>query len=80
MDATALLRFGAANGFLGAAILGLVRTALSDYPRLRARLGVTRYAAAAMIARLQAAGFSAEPAPRNIGHNQARMTFIARPT
>jgi SAM-dependent methyltransferase len=80
MDATALLRFGAANGFLGAAILGLVRTALSDYPRLRARLGVTRYAAAAMIARLQAAGFSAERAPRNIGHNQARMTFIARPT
>jgi hypothetical protein len=41
---------------------------------------VTRYETAAMIARLQAAGFSAERAARNIGHNQARMTFIARPT
>jgi hypothetical protein len=29
---------------------------------------------------LDDAGFTAERAPRNLGHNQARMTFVARPT
>jgi len=32
-----------------------------------------------MIARLKAAGFDAVRAPKNIGHNAARMTFVARP-
>jgi hypothetical protein len=32
-----------------------------------------------MLAKLRAAGFSAERAPANIGHNQHRMTFLARP-
>jgi hypothetical protein len=31
-----------------------------------------------MIAKLTAAGFSAQVAPSNIGHNRWRMTFIAR--
>lgn len=77
-DAIALLRFAKANGFFLAAAWGLLRTRLSDYWRLRSRLGLTRYAEAEMIAKLQAAGFSAERAPRNIGHNQARMAFYAR--
>jgi SAM-dependent methyltransferase len=38
-DAVALLRFGAGNGFFVAAVAGLVRTLLSDYWRLRSRLG-----------------------------------------
>jgi SAM-dependent methyltransferase len=78
-DAAALLRFAAANGFLGAALIGLLRTLLSDYWRLRSHLGLTRYGEAAMIAKLAGSGFSARRAPTNIGHNRARMTFLARP-
>ncbi len=78
-DACALLRFGKANGFFFAALWGLLRTLLSDCWRLRSRIGLTRYAEAAMIEKLGAAGFVAERAPANIGHNQARMTFYARP-
>ncbi len=78
-DALALLRFAAANGFLAAAGAGLVRTRLSDYWRLRTRFGLTRYGEAAMIEKLAAAGFTAHRTPKNIGHNQARMAFIARP-
>ena len=79
-DAMALLRFAGANGFFIAAVFGLARTvALTDYWRLRSNLGLTRYAAAEIVTRLAAAGFSAQRAPANIGHNPARMTFLARP-
>ena len=78
-DALALLRFGAENGFFIAAVTGLVRTLLSDYWRLRTRYGLTRYGEAAMTEKLAAAGFAAQRAAQNIGHNQARMAFIARP-
>jgi SAM-dependent methyltransferase len=78
-DALALLRFGAENGFFIAAVTGLVRTLLSDYWRLRTRYGLTRYGEAAMTEKLAAAGFIAQRAPHNIGHNQARMAFMARP-
>jgi SAM-dependent methyltransferase len=78
-DAIALLRFAAANRFLGAALMGLIRTALSDYWRLRSSLGLTRYSEPAVVEKLAAAGFSANRAPANIGHNPARMTFLARP-
>jgi len=78
-DAAALIRFAAANGFLLAALGGIPRTLLSDYMRLRARLGLTRYDQPKMLQKLAAAGFAAQRAGKNIGHNQARMTFIARP-
>ncbi len=78
-DALALLRFAAKGGFLGAALLGLMRTVLSEYRQLRSRIGLSRYDAAAMTARLEAAGFTARRAAANIGHNQARMTFLGRP-
>ncbi len=78
-DAAALIRFAAANGFLLAALGGVARTLMSDYMRLRARLGLTRYDQAKMLQKLAAAGFAALRARRNIGHNQARMTFVARP-
>jgi SAM-dependent methyltransferase len=77
-DAIALLRFAAANGFLGAALIGLARTRASRYWRLRSRLGLTRYSETAMIEKLTAAGFRAHRADANIGHNPARMTFLAR--
>lgn len=78
-DATALLRFAAANGFLIAAFIGLVRTAFSDYPKLRARLGVTHYEESAMRKKLEAAGFIVQREDKNIGHSRARMTFVACP-
>ena len=79
-DAMALLRLAAANGFLVAAVLGLARTvALTDYWRLRSNLGLSRYAEAEIVAKLAAAGFSAQRAAANIGHNPVRMTFLARP-
>ena len=77
-DALALVRFAAANGFLGAAMIGLGRTLMSDYWRLRSGLGLTRYDETTIIGKLSAAGFAASRAPKNIGHNQARMTFLAR--
>ncbi|HKH00006.1 MAG TPA: methyltransferase domain-containing protein [Bradyrhizobium sp.] len=78
-DAFALLRFATSNGFMAAALLGLIRTLVSDYGRLRARLGLARYKDSEIVQKLAAAGFSATRAPRNIGHNQARATFLARP-
>jgi SAM-dependent methyltransferase len=78
-DVAALLRYAAAHGFLGAALWGLVRTVASPYSRLRSRIGVTRYTEPAFVAKLNAAGFTAERLPRNLEHNAARMTFRARP-
>jgi hypothetical protein len=78
-DVLALLRFGASHGFLKDALVGLVRTALSDYRQLRSRVGLQHYSEAEMLAKLKAAGYSASRAPKNIGHNDARMTFVARP-
>ncbi|HXZ22127.1 MAG TPA: methyltransferase domain-containing protein [Pseudolabrys sp.] len=77
--ALALLRFGAANGFFWAAVRGLFRIFVSDYLRLKRTVGLSHYAEAAMLEKLKRAGFTAERAARNIGHNQGRMTFLARP-
>jgi SAM-dependent methyltransferase len=79
-DAWALMRFGAINGFLGAALVGLARTLASDYWRLRSNLGLTRYSERAILDKLARGGFCARRAASNIGHNAARMTFLARPT
>jgi SAM-dependent methyltransferase len=78
-DATALLRFGARDGFFFAAIGGLARTGLSSYRQLRSSLGLTRYDETALIDKLAAAGFTARRAGHNIGHNPSRMTFLALP-
>ena len=76
-DVWELLRFAAANGFLIAALVGLVRNILSSYWQLRTRLGLTRYSEADMLAKLATAGFSAHRLSKNIGHHYARMAFIA---
>jgi SAM-dependent methyltransferase len=78
-DAVALLRFARAHGFLGAAVVGLARTAFSDYRRLRGSIGLTLYDEAAMAAKLAVAGYTARRARQNVGHNPARMTFVAQP-
>lgn len=79
-DALALLRFGWREGFFLAALRGLVRTAFSDYSRLRKDAGLTRYSEHQMAAKLNDAGFRTDRAPRNIGHLQTRMTFVASRT
>ena len=76
-DVVALLRFAGTHGFLRDALIGLASTALSDYRQLRTRIGLQRYGEDEMIAKLGTAGFSATRAPRNIGHNPWRMTFVA---
>ena len=59
-------------------MLGLIRIAVSDYLRLKSKVGLSHYEETAMLDKLKAAGFSATRAPRNVGHNQRRMTFLAR--
>ncbi len=78
-DATALLRFAAANGFLIAALAGLVKTFFSDYRRMRAQLGLAHYNEAEFLQILRDAGFTAERLSWNFGHNTARMAFAASP-
>jgi SAM-dependent methyltransferase len=78
-DAAALLRFGFQGGFMIASFAGLARTYFSKYRRLRQDLGLAQYGEAEIVSLLGDASFRAERHFPNIGHNQARMTFIARP-
>lgn len=77
-DALALLKFAKEGGFLIAAGVGLVRTALSDYRKLRGELGLSVHTEAEVQARLREHGFVASRMAQNIGHNPARMSFEAR--
>jgi SAM-dependent methyltransferase len=77
-DVAALLRYAARNGFLLAALAGLVRTAVSPYRKLRSQLGIAQYTEAEFMQRLVAAGFAAERLAHNLEHNPARMTFRAK--
>lgn len=76
-DVRALLTFAWRGGFMLAALTGLVRTALSDYARLRGELGLTHYGGPEMLDLLRERGFMAERRAQNMGHNPARMTFVA---
>ncbi|MXQ10304.1 class I SAM-dependent methyltransferase [Microvirga makkahensis] len=77
-DAKALLSFAWHGGFLIAALTGLARTAFSEYRKLREEIGLAQYSEDEVIDILQDAGFEPRRAARNLGHNQARMTFIGR--
>jgi SAM-dependent methyltransferase len=78
-DVLALLRLAAGNGFLIASLGGLVRTFFSDYRKKRATLGLAHYSEVEMLALLSAAGYDVRRRSTNLGHNQARMAFIAVP-
>ena len=78
-DAKALLSFAWKGGFVRHALVGLARTAVSEYRKLRNEIGLSQYGEAEMIELLRDAGFRAERRRPNIGHNQARMTFVATP-
>lgn len=78
-DTSALLKLGAREGFLLAALGGLASLALGDYRRLRRELGLTRWAPEALLAELARAGLAGERRPVNLGFDPNRMTFLARP-
>jgi len=78
-DAMALLSFAWQGGFLRSAVTGLARTAFSEYRRIREEVGLAQYSAEEIVELLEDAGFRPERAERNLGHNQARMTFVGRP-
>ena len=76
-DATQLIAFAWRGGFLAAALAGLVRTAFSDYRKLRAQYGLSTYTPEAISELIGDAGFSDLQRPANFGHNPHRMTFKA---
>lgn len=77
-DARELLAFAARDGFLVAAMTGLVKAAMSDYAKIRARIGLTRYSESDFRELAASAGFAMPEAVRNIGHNPHRLAFILR--
>lgn len=77
-DALALLRLGREAGFFFAALVRLVRLALSNYSRIQSEFGFSQYSEAEFIALLQSHGFVARRIRPNIGHNQNRYCFEAR--
>ena len=78
-DAKALLSLAWKGGFLKSAMVGLARTAFSEYRKIRDEIGLSQYSDDEIVDILDDAGFAAERAERNMGHNPARMTFVARP-
>jgi ubiquinone/menaquinone biosynthesis C-methylase UbiE len=74
-DVSALLRFAMAEGFLGAALLGLVRTLFSEYTVMRKNLGLQFYTEAELVELSKQAGYDAARLYPNFGHNQSRMAF-----
>jgi len=56
-----------------------VRTALSDYRRKRAELGLLQLDEGEIVALAREAGFEAGRHAHNLGHNPARLTIVATP-
>ena len=77
-DASQLLAFAWRGGFLTAALAGLVRTAFSDYRKLRAEYGLSTYRIDEIAALITAAGFENVTPAKNFGHNPHRLTLVGR--
>lgn len=78
-DVMALLRYATRHRFLLAALVGLVKTTVSPYRKIRGTLGIAQYTQAQFMSKLAEAGFAAERLARNMEHNPSRMTFRAQP-
>lgn len=76
-DALALLKLARREGFFLAACAGLVRTFFSSYRKIRSELGLRQFEEPEILALLSAHGFDARRHHPNLGHNQARMAFVA---
>jgi hypothetical protein len=55
----------------------LISRLFSDYESLRAQLGLARYGESEILQMLSTARFAPQRADKNIGHDQARMSFTA---
>ncbi len=77
-DASQLLAFAWRGGFLTAALAGLVRTAFSDYRKLRAQYGLSTYRIDDITGLIAAAGFAEVSVAKNFGHNPHRLTLVGR--
>ncbi len=77
-DIHALLGTARRHGFLLAALGGLAATVVSDYRRIRSRVGLATYEPEQMTHLLEDAGFAAARRAENFGFNPKRMTFLAR--
>jgi hypothetical protein len=73
------LRSGWDHGFFLAACRGLVATFFSEYRKLRAEAGFSTYEEDDFAKLVAAHGFKVERLRRNLGFNQQRMAFRARP-
>ena len=74
MAALALLRFGAANGFFWAAVGGLIRIFVSDYLKIKGKVGLSHYEEArhaeeAARRRLRAGARAAQHRPQPAAHD-----------
>ena len=78
-DIFSLLSSGARHGFFLAACAGLFRTFFSEYRRIREREGFSTYEETEFLELLSRRGFAATRLAANVGFNQQRMTFRARP-
>jgi SAM-dependent methyltransferase len=76
-DILALLAFAWEGKFLLDALRDLVATYFSNYRKLRKEIGLTTFTEPDLIRLLSTHGFEPRRLMRNIGYNQARMTFIA---
>lgn len=76
-DVKALMNFAWRGGFLFAAMAGLVKTFFSNYRKLREQLGLMHYAQEDMQTLIATHGFTGGRVAQNVGHNPARMTFVA---
>ncbi|KPF63353.1 methyltransferase [Bosea sp. AAP35] len=77
-DASQLLGFAWRGGFLMAALAGLIRTAFSDYRKLRAQYGLSTYRIDEIAGLITAAGFEDVTPAKNFGHNPHRLTLVGR--
>lgn len=77
-DVGALVSTARSHGFLLAALWGLAMTMVSNYRRLRHRLGLAMYGDQEMLTLLGHAGLAPKRYSRNLGFHPARRTYIAR--
>jgi SAM-dependent methyltransferase len=77
-DGLALLAYCRRHGAHLPAIRSIVATARSDYRRVHRAVGLTRYDETEIRDLLGSHGFAVMRHARNLGVNQARMTFIGR--
>lgn len=78
-DVVSLLRNALKHGYLPAALIGLVATAVSPYRRIRSEIGLSTYAEMDMVALMARHGFAARRHRPNLGLTPHRMTFVAHP-